>query len=233
MTCKHSLTPGVSADGDRAPPAGRMTRREFVSHATTVALGMSASSTAAGGGNAARVQAGVSPIVLMSAIELANAIRSRTLSCTEVMSAYLDHIGRLNPKVNAIVSLQDRSDLLQQASTRDAQLAKGQYLGWMHGLPHAVKDLADTAGIRTTHGSPLLDAVPAHDTIMVERIRKRARSSSARPTHRSSDSDRRPTTPCLGPLSTPTIRAELQAAAAAARPCHSRYACCRWRTAAT
>jgi amidase len=172
MTRKHALTPGVSADGDRALPAGRMTRREFVSHATTVALGMSAGSAAAGGGNAARVQAGVSPIVLMSAIELANAIRSRTLSCKEVMSAYLDHIGRLNPKVNAIVSLQDRSDLLQQASTRDAQLAKGQYLGWMHGLPHAVKDLADTAGIRTTHGSPLLDAVPAYDTIMVERIRK-------------------------------------------------------------
>ena len=97
MTCKHSLTPGVSADGDRAPPAGRMTRREFVSHATTVALGMSASSTAAGGGNAATVQAGVSPIVLMSAIELANAIRSRTLSCTEVMSAYLDHVGRGGP----------------------------------------------------------------------------------------------------------------------------------------
>lgn len=108
---------------------------------------------------------------MMSAVELARAIRARTVSCAEVMATYLDHIGRLNPKVNALVSLQEADALMQQARVRDAELARGEYLGRMHGLPHAVKDLAFTAGIRTTRGSPLLDAVPDYDSILVERLR--------------------------------------------------------------
>jgi amidase len=115
--------------------------------------------------------AGVSPLVMMSAVELVRAIRARSVSCAEVMATYLDHIGRLNPRVNALVSLQDVDALMQQARVRDAQLARGEHLGRMHGVPHAVKDLAFTAGIRTTRGSPLLDAVPAHDSILVERLR--------------------------------------------------------------
>jgi amidase len=123
---------------------------------------------------ARRVSPGVTASSLghMSAAELAVAIRSRAAACSEVMTAYLEQIERLNPRVNAIVSLQDRALLLQQARARDAQLAKGEYQGWMHGLPHAVKDLALTAGIRTTCGSPLLDTVPEHDSILVERLRK-------------------------------------------------------------
>ena len=123
---------------------------------------------------ARRASTGVtaSSLVRMSAAELTAAIRSRAASCSEVMTAYLQQIERLNPRVNAIVSLQDRALLLQQARARDAQLAKGEYQGWMHGLPHAVKDLALTAGIRTTCGSPLLDAIPEHDSILVERLRK-------------------------------------------------------------
>jgi Asp-tRNA(Asn)/Glu-tRNA(Gln) amidotransferase A subunit family amidase len=58
---------------------------------------------------------------MMDAIGLAAAIRSRKVSCLEVMTAYLDHIERLNPKVNAIVALQDRGWLLAQA---------GERLGW-------------------------------------------------------------------------------------------------------
>lgn len=61
---------------------------------------------------------------------------------------------------------------MRQAKQRDAQLAKGEYLGWMHGFPHAVKDLAATKGIRTSSGSPLLDGVPNHDAIFVERLRR-------------------------------------------------------------
>jgi amidase len=108
---------------------------------------------------------------MMSAVELARAIRARTISCAEVMATFLDHISRLNPKVNALVSLQDADGLMQQARVRDAQLARGEHLGRMHGLPHAVKDLAFTAGIRTTRGSPLLDAIPDHDSILVERLK--------------------------------------------------------------
>jgi amidase len=112
-----------------------------------------------------------SNIVQMSAIELSAAIHSKTVSCTEVMSAYLGQIARLNTHVNAIVSLQDHDDLMRKAALRDAQLAKGQSLGWMHGFPHAVKDLASTKGIRTTRGSPLVDHVPTDDAILVERLK--------------------------------------------------------------
>lgn len=108
---------------------------------------------------------------MLGAVELARAIRARTVSCAEVMATFLDHIGRLNPKVNALVSLQDADALMQQARLHDARLARGEYLGRLHGLPHAVKDLAFTAGIRTTRGSPLLDAVPEHDSILVERLK--------------------------------------------------------------
>jgi amidase len=111
-------------------------------------------------------------LVELSACELADQIRSKRVSCVEVMEAYLRQIGRVNPKVNAIVSLQDRDSLMRQAKERDEQLAKGQYLGWMHGFPHAVKDLAATKGIRTSYGSPLLDGVPQHDAIFVERLRR-------------------------------------------------------------
>ena len=56
-----------------------------------------------------------SDIVMLDAVALAGAIRSRRVSCVEVMTAYLDHIDELNPKVNAIVALQDREALLVQA----------------------------------------------------------------------------------------------------------------------
>src|SRR5579864_4607818 len=114
-----------------------------------------------------------SDIVMMDAVALAGATRARRLSCVEVMSAYLDHIDALNPKVNAIVALQDRGDLLAQARERDAALARGETVGPLHGFPHAVKDLQPVTGIRTTLGSPILkDFVPAADSLMVERIRR-------------------------------------------------------------
>jgi amidase len=92
--------------------------------------------------------------------------------CVEVMQTYLAHIERVNPKVNAIVSHQPADELLQQAKERDSQLSRGQYLGWMHGFPHAVKDLAATKGMRTSNGSPLFDSVPDYDEIFVERLRR-------------------------------------------------------------
>jgi amidase len=77
----------------------------------------------------------VSDLVMVDAITLADAIRSRQVSCVEVMTAYLDHIEKLNPKVNAIVALQERAALLTQASDRDAQLARGELMGPLHGFP--------------------------------------------------------------------------------------------------
>jgi amidase len=121
-------------------------------------------------GEAAEVRGG--EIVLMDATALSKAIHSRKVSCVEVMTAYGEHIERLNPRVNALVALQDREDLLRLARERDAQLARGESMGPLHGFPHAVKDLQAVKGIRTTMGSPILkEFVPAADGLMVERLR--------------------------------------------------------------
>ena len=72
----------------------------------------------------------------MDAKSLAAAIAARRVSCVEVMGAYLDHIAAFNPRVNAIVALQDRDGLLMQARERDAQVARGEIMGPLHGFPH-------------------------------------------------------------------------------------------------
>jgi amidase len=113
-----------------------------------------------------------SGIVAMDALELSGAIRSKRVSCTEVMTATLDHIEKLNPRVNAIVSLQDRGKLIAQAKARDAELARDECRGVLHGFPLAVKDLTATKGIPTTQGSRIFkDFVPAADAIVVERMK--------------------------------------------------------------
>jgi hypothetical protein len=68
-------------------------------------------------------------IVMLDAVALSSAIHTRQLSCVEVMTAYLDHIERLNPKVNAIVALEDRGKLTARATECDAQLARGNPWG--------------------------------------------------------------------------------------------------------
>ncbi|TNC16371.1 amidase [Methylobacterium terricola] len=113
-----------------------------------------------------------SDLVMMRATDLARAIRDRAVSAREVMQAHLDQIARHNPAVTAIVSLRDPDVLLAEAEAADRQLAENGPCGPLHGLPHAVKDLSATAGIRTTQGSPLFrDTVPAVDAIHVARLR--------------------------------------------------------------
>ncbi|MEO5493632.1 MAG: amidase [Sphingomonas sp.] len=114
-----------------------------------------------------------SDIVTMGAAEQAAAIRSRKLSAVELMRATLDHVERVNPKVNAIVALRDRAALLDEAAASDRELARGGPVGVLHGLPHAVKDLQPVKGLRTTFGSPIFrDNVPAADGLMVARLRQ-------------------------------------------------------------
>jgi len=88
------------------------------------------------------------------------------------MQAYLARIDRLNPKYNAIVSLRDEADLLTEARAADTALDRDEYRGWMHGMPHAVKDLADAAGLPTSYGSPLFAGRTATaDSLHVARMR--------------------------------------------------------------
>ncbi|HQZ35459.1 MAG TPA: amidase family protein, partial [Ilumatobacteraceae bacterium] len=84
----------------------------------------------------------------LSAASLSEAIHAREVSCHEVMDAYLDRIDEQNPAVNAIVSRRDRGELLAEADVCDLELDHDLSRGWMHGMPQAIKDLADTKGIR-------------------------------------------------------------------------------------
>jgi amidase len=106
----------------------------------------------------------------LSAIELAARIRRKDVSARDVMSAHLARIERVNPKVNAIVTLV--ADRAMADAARADDLAKGGTPGPLHGLPVAHKDLVDTAGIRTTRGSRFYrDTVPTRDALIVTRMR--------------------------------------------------------------
>src|ERR1700693_1940187 len=167
--------PAVSGEPLSPASESSLTRREFIATGGKVSGAIAAGVLLGNlrGSNEARAAAGALPeLVGLDALQLSKLIKLKQVGCREVMTTYLDHIERVNPKVNAIVSLQERDGLMKQAAERDAQLARGEYLGWMHGFPHAVKDLVPTKGIRTTWGSPLLDTVPDHDGIFVERLKR-------------------------------------------------------------
>jgi amidase len=113
----------------------------------------------------------VSDLCFLTAGELARRIRAREVSVTEVIEAHLAQIERVNPKVNAIVTL-TAERALDEARAKDAALARGAAEGPLFGLPIAHKDLLPTRGIRTTYGSPIYrDHVPDEDALLVERLR--------------------------------------------------------------
>jgi amidase len=111
-------------------------------------------------------------ICFLSAVEMAGLIRRKKLSAREAMAAHLKQIERVNPRVNAIVTL-IAEQATENARKADEAQAHGATLGPLHGLPVVHKDLFDTAGVRTTSGSRILkDNVPKQDAIIVERIAK-------------------------------------------------------------
>jgi amidase len=107
-----------------------------------------------------------------SAVQLAAMIRAKKVSAREVMQAHLAQTARVNPAVNAVVTLvADRA--MADAAAADEELARGKPRGPLHGLPIAHKDLLATKGIRTTQGSPFFrDAVPEADAPIVALIAK-------------------------------------------------------------
>jgi amidase len=109
---------------------------------------------------------------LLSAVELSQKLHSREVSAREVLDAHLVQIERVNPRVNAIVTL-DAEGAYRQANEIDARRVRGEVLGPLAGLPIACKDMERVKGMRTTFGSPIYrDYVPDADTLMVERFRK-------------------------------------------------------------
>ena len=112
-------------------------------------------------------------LVFTSARELARGIAAREASAREVMAAHLAQIERINPQVNAIVSMLPPERCLELADAADAAVMRGDELGPLHGLPIAFKDLEDAAGFPTTKGSPLhRENYPERDSALVERLRR-------------------------------------------------------------
>jgi aspartyl-tRNA(Asn)/glutamyl-tRNA(Gln) amidotransferase subunit A len=111
-------------------------------------------------------------LAYLPAVELAKLIRSRQLSAVELTVTTLDRIEANQPSLNAFITV-CREEAMAAARDADAALAQGKDLGPMHGVPVSVKDIINTAGIRTTWGSrTMADNVPGIDAIAVHRLKQ-------------------------------------------------------------
>src|SRR4051794_17402595 len=111
-----------------------------------------------------------SELCFLPATEMAAKVRGRDVSAREVVEAHFRQIERVNPRVNAIITRVPNEVVLRQADETDRRIAAGEDVGPLAGLPIAHKDTEDTAGIRTTYGSPIFEHhVPDADTLLVTR----------------------------------------------------------------
>jgi amidase len=114
----------------------------------------------------------VTDLCLHDAVVIAGMLRRREVSARDVVSAHIARIEAYDPAINAIVT-RTFETAMDRAAAADEALAGGQVTGLLHGLPVAHKDLADTAGVRTTYGSPLFASnVPQRDALVVQRMQQ-------------------------------------------------------------
>jgi aspartyl-tRNA(Asn)/glutamyl-tRNA(Gln) amidotransferase subunit A len=110
-------------------------------------------------------------LCFLSIAELASLMRARTVSPVEVTEAHLARIERINPTLNAFVTVM-AAEAREAARRAEAELAAGRWRGPLHGVPIGVKDIFDTSGVRTTHGSSFYrDNVPTEDAEAVRRLK--------------------------------------------------------------
>src|SRR2546426_5165254 len=108
----------------------------------------------------------------LPATELAALIRKKQMSPVEVIDAVLDRIEKINPRLNAFVTLTDEQARREAKAAERALGKRAARLGPLHGVPFSVKDLVITKGVRTTFGTPFYrDNVPTEDAPMVERMK--------------------------------------------------------------
>src|SRR5215217_7547521 len=109
-------------------------------------------------------------LIAQSLTTMARLIRERKVSPVEVAEAHLEQIARLNPSLNAIVTL--APDVMERARDAERSLMSGERVGALHGIPLTIKDTIDTAGLRTTSGSVIRgDHVPERDAPAVARLK--------------------------------------------------------------
>ena len=108
----------------------------------------------------------------MSIGELGQALEHRRVSCVEIVQSLLDRTKQLDKTLNSYITLLADS-ALAEAKTVDAEIAKGRYRGPLHGIPVAIKDHIDTAGVRTTAGAKSrITNVPTTDAAVVRRVKQ-------------------------------------------------------------
>ncbi len=111
-------------------------------------------------------------LCFLSLHDLSVRIRNRDLSPLEVLEALLRRIGSVNPKVFAFLEVTAES-AREQAKRAESEISAGRLLGPLHGIPYGAKDIINTAGIRTTHGSSFFrEHVPAEDAECVARLKR-------------------------------------------------------------
>ena len=107
----------------------------------------------------------------LTLVEAMAMLRRKAVSPVELTQAFIARIERLNPVLNAFITVTEEQ-ALQQAREREAEIQRGQWRGPLHGVPLALKDLIDTAGIRTTAASAVFkDRIPAADAEVVRRLK--------------------------------------------------------------
>lgn len=111
-------------------------------------------------------------VLNLSITELGRRLRARQISSVEITQAALTRIAEVEPRIHAFITATPER-ALDDARQADAELAQGTDRGPLHGIPYGIKDIYDTAGIRTTcHSRLLMDNVPATDSAVVERLRQ-------------------------------------------------------------
>jgi amidase len=107
----------------------------------------------------------------LSATELRRLVATREVSAAEVVEACLSRIDRLNPGLNAVVTLNEQA--IDDARAIDMRLARGEKPGVLCGLPVGIKDVTPVAGLRTTFGSPIYsNYIAPDDALVVRRLRE-------------------------------------------------------------
>src|SRR5580765_1456296 len=113
----------------------------------------------------------VSELPLLELAEASLAVQKKEVSPVELTSACLERIERLNPKLNAFITVMDAS-AMEDARKAEAEITRGEWKGPLHGIPLAVKDLIETAGVKTTAASAVLkDNIPTTDAEVIRRLK--------------------------------------------------------------
>jgi aspartyl-tRNA(Asn)/glutamyl-tRNA(Gln) amidotransferase subunit A len=141
-----------------------MSRREFIQTSVCTAAFLGLASTL-------QASSASDDLALLTISELSELIRTKKISPVEVTRVMLQRIDKFNPLLNAYITVTSEQ-AMESAQNAEKEIQQGKWRGPLHGVPIALKDLFDTAGVRTTAASALFkDRVPEQDAEVVHRLK--------------------------------------------------------------